>query len=222
MKTFNVVKKLGLGLALTGLFAWQARAEIEYSEYSTVANPPLADVHASPSGNLLGNVFDTSSSLHVTGLGAYSFRDRTFGTTGVSVGLYELINTTWTRLAQASFTGVQTLRGNYAYHAVDLTLAGGGTYAIVASGYGTATCPYITGDTTFNAVGGTTPAGYGLTLAGSSLPTSFSSPTLNGYTYGAGTIFAAVPEAADFALAAVALLGLVYVGRLYSQKLKLA
>ena len=221
MKTFNVVKKLGLGLALTGLFAWQAGAQIQYSEYSTVANPALGNVHTSPSGNLLGNVFETTGSLQVTGLGAYSFRDRTFGATGVTVGLYELVNTTWTRLAQTSFTGVQTLQNNYAEHAVNLILAAGGTYAVVASGYGTGTDPYTTGVTTFNAVGGTISAG-GLTLAGWSLPTSFSGRTLNSNTYGAGTIYAAVPEAADFALAAVALLGLVYVGRLYSQKLKLA
>jgi len=39
--------------------------------------------------------------------------------------------------------------------------------------------------------------------------------------YGAGT-FAPVPEAAGFALAGVGLLGLVYVGRCYRQKLQLA
>jgi hypothetical protein len=141
----------------------------------------------------------------------------------VNVGLYQEIGSVWTELASATFTGLfsgYSTRDTYAYQPVNLTLAAGGIYAIVASGYGTAANPYITGHTTFNALDGTVSAG-GLTKVGASLPGTFSSPTFDGNMYGAGT-FAVVPEATDFALAAVALLGLVYVGRLYSQKLKLA
>jgi hypothetical protein len=236
MKTFDAMKKLGLGLALTGLCVWQAGATVQYyvGEYSTPQYPAAGDIHSSPSGYLLGNIFSTTSLLPITALGAYTFGNfasvNGFGT-GVTVGLYQLEGLTWTELVSATFTGKNyTFQNSYAYQPVNLTLAAEETYAIVAAGYGGGTPVhlYTTGDTTFNGIYGTTQGGVfgnGVTLSGSSLPSSFNvgdaGVSYNGYTYGAGT-FAAVPEAADFALAAVALLGLVYVGRLYSQKLKLA
>ena len=223
MKTCNAVKKMGLGLELTGLFAWQAGATIQYNGvYSTSGGTPVT----SPNNTLLGNLFGTGATpVTITALGAY---DPSSGFAGpVTVAIYQLSGYTWTRLGQvATFTssGSYTVQNNYAYQNVDagLVLAAGGNYAVIASGYGPSA--FEVNNTTFNNLGvGLNTLGFGLAMGGSSLPTTFAfNPVnINLNTYAAGT-FAAVPEAADFALVAVVLLGLVYVGRSYSQKLKIA
>jgi len=249
MKTFNVMKKLALGVALTGLFVWQAGAIVAYNYPST-----LAAAQPDPGPYSLGDVFAVTTPISVTALGAFDPSGASFGPVGVEVAIYNITTgvvggTLVTPVV--SFSGTQSLlpSTSTAMTAINPVTLGPGIYMVVANNYGAAGAlqdynPAWENGTYPGSPSHTGPNGasandaYGVIFVpgggyfqsssalGSTLGGSWTFDNyyaLSAPRYGAGNFdFTAVPEAASFALAAVALLGLVYVGRAYSQKLKLA
>ena len=248
MKTFNSVKKLGLGLALTGLCAWQAGATLDYTAIDSTAT---SSTHVIGTGSTtISQEFTVSAganNLSVGQLGAYDNGLAAWGA-NVTVSIYSGYGT----LAQTLIAGVtfnsstpgSQLAGDTtsAFRFLNpttgagATLVNGDTYALVVTGLGTAANKYYDsgsgfGNTTVTRITGAGDVNGDLTWAGSTkVGNSTISPTGANYSdhfkYGFGSFtfseFAAVPEASGFAVAAVALLGLVYVGRSYSRKLKVA
>lgn len=243
MKTLASVKKLALGLALGGLFAWQAGATVAYNNPTTVN---VGNIQT-PSAWVLGNEFNVNSTISVTAVGAFDYQANGFGGSDVQVAIYQLSDGIWNQVAGTfhDFTGTAGSQSYYVGSSAFNTLStpvdlGVGTYAVVAANIGTsvnpdwnwnlgAGGPGTTFQNTTTAISMTSP-NFAFYQSGTSL-----GPTLSGVSYGAwgapnptfgaGTFdfnFTPVPEAAGFALAGVALLGLVYVGRAYSQKLKVA
>jgi hypothetical protein len=252
MKTLTSVKKLALGLALGGLFAWQAGATLAYN-FPTV----LSGAQPDNGPFSLGNVFTVSAPIEVTALGAFDPGGASFGAVGVDVAIYS-ITLSGTSLTGGSlvtpvvtFSGTQTLLPGTSTAMTGITpvTLAAGTYMVVANNYGAAgalqdynpawangTYPGNPSHTGVN--GASANDAFGVTFlpgAGYNQNSGTLTPSLSGSwsyddffagsapRYAAGNFdFTPVPEAAGFALAAVALLGLVYVGRAYSQKLKLA
>jgi hypothetical protein len=226
MKTLNAVKKLALGVALGGLFALQASATIEY--YTTsggTANTPGASVVA--------NQFYATQPITINEVGAYLGNNTSFGSAGVQVAIYEEVGNVWDIVAatEHTFTGTPaagSMTGDYSWYWTGPVSLLTGTYAVVAANYGTAANPYYTG-TTLPYSG---PLGFGVISefsfgvlgSSSTLPSSFPAGGVNyisGNPVGAGN-FEYVPEAGGFAMAGIGLLGLVYVGRGFLPKRKLA
>jgi len=229
MTTCNVVKKLALGVALSGLFAWQAGATIAY-------NFPGNLQGSQPDGTYtLGNEFQVTTPITVTALGAFDPNRAAFNS-AVDVAIYSitLSGTSISSISLATpvaiFSGSQSVfDGSTAIQAIAPVTLGVGTYMVVANNYGIAgafqdynqywqqppgasqVSPNTIPGVTFTSVGyWNTGSGWNYDPVGNSTP-----------RYGAGN-FVVVPEAGGFALAGVALLGLVYVGRCYRQKLQLA
>jgi hypothetical protein len=212
MKTLNTAKKLGLGLALTAVLAFQAGATGSWVAYTS----PSGGSSTLSGYNLLVNEVLLSSSTLINELGAYDASG--FGGNSVSVAVYNLA-TGAIITPVATFTGSPTTVGNYAYQSIAPQTLAGGLYAVVASGYNTVD---------FNSAATLNLGLQAGTIQGNGTvgsPMNFFAFTQLDTIAGAGTFgynFVPAPEVSEFALAAVALLGLVYVGRLYSQKLKLA
>jgi hypothetical protein len=212
----NVIKKLALGVAVSGLCAWQAGAVGGWVAYSS-----LDYAHGNVDNPVIGNEFTVSASgpLTINELGAYDEYSTGFGADIVKVAIYNAAGAIVSPIA--SFTGNPTRVGLYTYQGISpITLAAGQTYYVAATGYGAADVNFY--NTTINSTKGLTEVEsfYGNGSLGSTLAIgglSEFTPT----ALGAGT-FGLVPEATDFALAGVALLGLVYFGRRYAQNLKLA
>jgi hypothetical protein len=244
MKTLISVKKLALGLALGGLFAWQAGATVAYT------TPPGLPGTQQDGPYTLADVFTPSSSIVVDALGAFTANGNFSGT--VDVAIYA-VTSLGGSVSGSLISPVAAFNGSYTPGTVfqsiaPVTLAANSTYMVVANNYGgvngaaenynpawdpanggiypsnpvhTGSNPLITANgLTFSQIGyysGSGALGSTLNLNGDTFWTA------GGPHYGAGNFdFTPVPEAAGFALAGVALLGLVYAGRVYSQKLKLA
>jgi len=230
------VKKLALGLAVGGLLVWQAGATIAYDAPSTtLGNQGFHGGNDGPWN--LGEQFTVNSAVTVTELGAFDSGLNGWGTETITVAIYNSANAIVG--SSVAFSGISgpsegTLAPGSAYRfqaVAPISLAAGQTYTIVASGLGSLqnydwNAYYNGGNTVI-----TTDTGGGLLSFNNSYYSSYSgTPALPGNldpngpaAYGAGSFnFTPVPEAAGFALAGVAMLGLVYAGRAYSQKLKLA
>jgi hypothetical protein len=220
MKTYSVIKKMVLGVALSASLVWQAGATGNWVAYS-VSGGTLQNV---PSGNLVDNFFVVFSPIQINLLGVYD--PSGFGGNTVKVGIYADLHSIGTLVTPvATFTGSPTTVGGYAYQSIPTMTLGAGTYWVVASGYNIS--PYNLGGATYIAPSsfGTGPSAYGLGTVTGPVGSTISLASLtqiSNTAVGAGTFGFAVPEAGSFALAGVALLGLIYVGRSYSQKLKLA
>src|ERR1017187_6727420 len=65
MKTNNILKKIGLGLAISALAACQASAIVAYDNTSVVANQATGGPYA------LGNDFVVNSAISVYAIGAF-------------------------------------------------------------------------------------------------------------------------------------------------------
>jgi hypothetical protein len=236
MKIFNVAKKLGLGLALGGLFAWQAGATIAYND--AALNTPTSTLGNQSTGPFaLGQEFTVNSALTVGYLGAFDSGMNGWGSDTITVAMYN-ITAGNTLVESANFFGTGASEGtlgansSFRFQSVTpFTLSAGSTYMIVANGLGSSQNPdynsaFTPGNNsliTLNTFGGALSYGgnyYNINPSG--FPSTLDiNPVPGPGRYGAGT-FAPVPEAASFALAGIALLGLVYAGRAYSQRLKLA
>lgn len=243
METSNLVKKLALVLAISGAFVWQAEAIIAFDTGSTSAGNQTGGSYD------LGMVFTVGASpIDVTALGAFDPTKASLGSgsSAITVAIYAWTGTgtSGSALVDATFGGAASgysFIGNSAMQDVTSTILDAGTYLIVADNYGN----LGSGGTlsAFNAnqphVGITAPsidsgnAGYVTFSSGGERHnngTLGGAITGNWSLIGSGVNYAAgnfeynlvpVPEAAGFTLAGVALLGLVYAGRCYSQKQKL-
>jgi len=212
MKTLNSVKNLALGLAVGGLFVWQAGATGSWVAYTS---PSGGSSTLSGYSDLANEILLPSSTL-INELGAYDTSG--FGANTVKVAIYNEV--TGALVSQvASFTGSPTAVGNYAYQGITPITLGPGIYAVVASGYSSVD---------YNAVATLNVGLQAGTIQGNG---AVGSANLNfpGFAQldtiaGAGTFgyLAPVPEAAGFTMAGVVLLGVVFFGRSYARKMKIA
>jgi hypothetical protein len=242
MKTLNSVKKLALCAALGGLSVWQASATVVYDQ-------PVGLLGNDQSGNSqyyeVGNEFQVNTPGIVSAIGMFNPILAGFGSATISVAIFQDVGGTWTIVPNTLtyFTGTPagTFSGASLMQSIAPVTLDAGIYAIVAGGGGTVANGYWNYSQpgpgalsqTFNTVGGAlsqiNQAQWA--FSGSADPTLTQWPIEGGggangvfmSPYGAGNMdFTPVPEAAGFALAGVAMLGLVYAGRAYSQKLKVA
>jgi len=237
MTTCNAMKKLALGVALSGLFAWQASAIIQYNQ-AALNTPTTTPGNQVLTAMDLGQAFTVNSPITVGYLGAFDAGQNGWAGATITVAIYNFTTDQIVGSAAQFFgTGANegTLGANSSFRFLSVnpfTLAVGQTYEIVASGLGTAANPDYNSSTspghvslmTLNTFGGAVTYGgnYYNYPGNGTMPTHLDvDPVPGPGRYGAGT-FVPVPEAAGFALAGVGLLGLVYVGRCYRQKLQLA
>jgi hypothetical protein len=240
MKTGNQLKTLALALALSGLCAWQAGAIVAYTTPSGLAGTQQGGSYT------LADVFTTSSAISVDALGAFS-PNGTFGGT-VDVAIYA-VTSLGGSVSGSLISPVVAFNGTYApgtafQSIAPVVLNGNSTYMVVANNYGVGGGA-VNYNPAWDPANGPNPAhtgvnplvaASGLTFSlngyfGGNVPLGSTLSGLNqddywtsgGPHYGAGNFdFVPVPEAASFAIAGVALLGLVYVGRVYAQRTKLA
>ena len=235
MKTNNILKKIGLGLAISALAACQASAIVSYNAFDTPNTTLGNQVWNNGTGGNLAQEFTPNQNILVTALGAFDSGLDGFGAANITVAIYNSVGTT---LASQTFTGTTTGTAGTLGNAADgnssayrflsvspITLYAGQTYAIVASGLGSTLNPdYNSGGgatlITANTGGGLLSFGndYYSTLGGPVYPNG--GMALGGSQaglYGAGTFnftsLTPVPEVDTFAIAAVSMLGLVFIGR---------
>jgi len=212
MKTLNSVKKLALGLAVGGMFVWQAGATGSWVAYTS---PSGGSSTLSGYSDLANEVILSSSTL-INELGVYD----TSGFSGNTIKVAIYNEATGVLLSQvASFTGSPATVGNYAYDSITPITLGPGIYAVVASGY--------------NSVDYNSAAALNIGLQAGTIQgnSTVGSANINFGNFaqldtiaGAGTFgyLAPVPEAAGFTMAGVVLLGVVFFGRSYARKMKIA
>lgn len=247
MKTFNMAKKLGLGLAMTGLVAWQAGATLDYTAInnnngSTTLSPVVG---SGSSGITIWKAFTVDTAGENLSLGKLGAFDNGLAAWGGNVvvsidnvlGNGSLGSTVATVTFNSSTPGSQIGTSAFKFltptTGVGATLVNGDIYALVVSGLGTSankyynsgSSPGISQITASGNIAGDLDWSHSTTVDGVSHSGTFNSS--NGdFEYGFGSFtfseLTPVPEASGFAVAAVALLGLVYVGRSYSRKLKVA
>jgi len=193
MKTYNALKKLTLGVTLIGLVAWQASATVTYNFTYSGGTGTAGSVTAS--GWLSGNV-NGNGSVTVTS-GSYT------GTAGI-IGTFSLVSNPNAPTASLSPGGIvyddilfpNSDSPSHTYLDADGILFASGSHEVGI----------------YNNSGGS----YGIA---ESFGSGFTNPNSGG-TFTLSLV--PVPEASTFAVAGVALLGLVYVGRCYARKLKVA
>jgi hypothetical protein len=236
MKKHDILKKIGLGLAISALAAYQASAIVAYNTPTGVTAAGLQ----TDGPYILGNEFNVNSAISVTAIGAFNYSGTGFSSP-VQVAIYRLITGTWTQVGgtAATFSGSYSpssyVGGNVFTTLGSSVTLGLGTYAIVAANYGTVANPDWNSSLDpgaaanqrpiFQNGGGAISMPSGLETAfyssGSSLGGSLSGLTTGNWgspnpAFGAGTFqfnLTAVPEADTFAIAAVSMLGLVFIGR---------
>jgi hypothetical protein len=240
MKTNNILKKIGLGLAIASALVFHASAIVAYDSPTTV-NP--VNIQSSGGPFILGNEFNVNSAISVTAIGAFNYLGGGFlSASPVQVAIYQLTGSTWSQVAgtAVTFNGPASSYSYVGYNAFSslgssVTL-GNGTYAIVAANYGTVANPDWNRNqnlgtpanqgTTFQNGGGaiSMPGGSetGFYSSGSTLAGTLAGLTFGNWgsplpTFGAGTFdftsLTPVPEVDTFAIAAVSMLGLVFIGR---------
>lgn len=223
MKTYSVIKKLGLA-AVAGLFlALNASATVNYV-FDPNGVDDLTSALVPSKATTFTQVFTVTpdDAVNISALGVYGFEI----INNVTVAIYDstaLGVISGSALDTATFVHAQQVSSDYTYSSTSLHLTAG-TYAIVTSytgGFGTS--GYYAGSSgDITAWAG----GDGVTLGNLYRKSGSGSPSLQDDTaLGSGSMafsLTAVPEVSLFGVAGVALLGLVYVGRAYSQKLKMA
>jgi hypothetical protein len=227
-------------IALSCLVSWQANAVIAYSTPTTLNSGNLQ----SGGPFILGNMFSVNSPINVTAIGAYDRSQNGFSGLGVQVAIYSLSGSTWSLVSGTlqSFLGSQpggSYVGDSSFKSITPVSLALGTYAIVAANYGTSgnqnwnanlgvgNTPRVEFQNTSTAISMTGPnsAFYG---SGATLPGTLSGLTSGSRgtpypSFGAGNFdFTPVPEASEFAVIGVGVLGLLYLGRAYLLRFRLA
>ena len=226
MNVFNAMKKLAFGVALIGLFAWNASAIVAYN------TPTTTPGNQSDGPYSFGMAFLVNSAITVSSLGLFDA-----GQDGISgsvlVGIYNAGSQTLVG-SGVTFSGTSDplLSGSaYRFQSVGPFQLGAGIYEIVAYSLGgTANPAYNAGAGAGSSLITTDSGGGVLTFLGNfhNAPGSFPSDgTFDGTDpdgqYGAGSFqytvgITPVPEVAVYGSVSAALLGLIYVGRFRSAK----
>ncbi len=230
MKANTFVAKLALTAAVCSILATPAMAVIAYQ------NPTGTYGNVTGTGRYnVGMDFTVgATAINVTSLGAFDNGQNGLAA-DIEVAIYRVSDQTMMANAYFSAGTGDTLIGGSRFQdllgPVELT---SGTYRIVAGGYGGSTSGLerlfsegIANTTTIvtDTAGGAITLGgnYASTwnpLVGIAFPTGAGPATVPGFA--AGTFdFTPVPEASQFAMAGVGLLGLVYVGRCFVQRRKI-
>ena len=247
MKTLNSVKKLALGLVVGGLFAWQAEATLAYDYSPSLPGNQIYDgwlgmtftVNSTISVTSLG-AFDAGSD----GFGSATPQVAIYSIPVVGGNLDVPNGSLVSPIASFSGTSQSLISGtSVRSESISPLTLNAGVYMVVATGltehYNAGGNPTLV---TMNTGGGLITYGWSAGAPnwfgnfandnGGPLPGTLGNNGIFGDywggggpigRYGAGTFeFTPVPEAAGFTMAGIALLGLVYVGRVYSQRLKIA
>jgi hypothetical protein len=234
------VRKTNIVILITAAVAWvaiQARATIAYDNVAYNYPGSLA-----PNGQngpyTIGNTFTVNSAIDVDELGIYEPADRSFNGS-ISVAIYainvvdEQLQGSTLAVAPVSFSGASSgtqVAGTSTYmKTVGTVLLNPGTYMVVANNYGNSgALPYYdsglapSGQITGNTGGGALTFGASYREAGvdplggsldSPLSWGFYDMTIPRMAAGNFGFFTVVPEASVFGGVAIAMLGLVYVGR---------
>ncbi|MGA2852506.1 MAG: hypothetical protein ABSE90_00030 [Verrucomicrobiota bacterium] len=218
MKT-NVIKKLALAAVVSSFVALNASAVVNYA-FDPNNTDALGGAYVPAVPTTFAQVFTVANNdtINISALGVYAYEL----INNVTVSIYDSTIagvTSGGALDTATFGSTSQLNGYY-FKSTSLNL-GSGIYAIVTSYTGGVnTSGYYTGSSgDITAWAG----GDGVTL-GNLYKVGNIHPQ-DDTAYGSGNMkfsLVPVPETGGFAVAAVALLGLVYVGRSYSRKLKVA
>ncbi len=229
MKTNNILKTVGLGLAISAFAACQAGAISSFQAYNTpsttLGNQGAGGGFTYTGPYTVGMEFTANSVVTVNELGAFDSGGAAWAAP-VDVAIYNVATKTIVgESAVFSSATPGTLASGSAYRFLSVApfqLIAGDTYMIVAAGLGTHANPE------YNAAGGATAItmnndGGALTFlnanyytAGTTLafPTSPDTGPIGRYGAGSfGFALTAVPEAQTFAIAGVSMLGLVFIGR---------
>jgi hypothetical protein len=205
----NASKLLKLGLAIIACFALAIPAQAIIA-YGTPATVPPGWTTAGDANLGLEFTVNSGPGIMLTEMGAFDLGGDGFGGT-VQVAIYDTSSQNQVPGTLASFSGTsQTLVGLQRWNDIADVYLAPGTYMVVAH-YSTSDRFEDKGQTTFGGSPYLTEGSYWGDLSATSLayPTTGQS-----FRYGAGTFdFSPVPEAAHFAMAAVGVLGLVYIGR---------
>lgn len=238
MKKIGFAKALTLASSLSLLLVFKCGAIIAYNNPTTLTGNQTSGPYD------LGMVFQVNSTIEVTALGAFDSGLNGFVGTPTTVAIYS-VNSSWmtgttggngTRMGEVTFNaaaGSYTYSGSTALQNTtpfDLTA---GTYMIVANNYGagtgansgynskvdvSSTPPTYGAGTSPYLTFGTGGFRHGTGTLGDPLPsgtwTFVNGPGSPNYAAG-DFVFTPVPEAASFAVAGVAMLGLVYSGRFW-------
>lgn len=224
MKPFKTIKNLFVAAAMASALTWEASAIIAYQNAAgNYGNQPGGPY-------VLGLQFTVGAApLNVVQLGAFD-NNQDGWTTPVTVAIYDFnlqsivgSSVTFSGTSGASLGTLGSDGGSRFLPVTPFTLTAGGVYMVVAAGYGGS------GELNYNAQGLSNPyltqdpaiiVGNNYYAGGSSLAFPASLDGTPYPRYGAGTFEFAVPEASQFAMAGIGLLGLVYIGRAYVLRTK--
>ena len=232
MKPFNTIKNILAVAAMVSALTWQASAVIVYTSTTTAGNQGANGPWA------LGLDFTVNTGGYVTRIGAFDSGSDGFGSATIPVAIYNLGNSTIVPGTSVSFTGMAGTPdgGAYRFLSIGSVYLAPGSYSIVAANYG------VGGEQNYNAYVGSglnwpdggfvnpigfNTAGGALTMGPGRFASGFSTLTLPAGQgdffqplFGSASFDFAVPEASQFAMAGIGLLGLVYIGRAYVLRTK--
>ena len=228
MKTWNLVKIGGVALAAVVLGTAGADAIIAFdTPNTTVGN------QASGGPYNLGEQFTVNSPVTITSLGAYDSGQNGWGAATITVAIYQIVGGVGggndpivgsTAAFNTSNPGSIASGSSYAFQSVTPFNLAAGSYMIVANGLGTSANPSFNAGFNGNVTTVAVNTGGGLLsypgsgnfwsagAGGLSLPTTLDAVPIARYAAGSFE-FTPVPEVATFGVAAVGLLGLVYLVR---------
>jgi hypothetical protein len=222
MKAWNSVRMIGAVAVAGWLSAWQVNGIIAFDNTAVVQNQSSTGPYA------LGMDFTVNFPILVDAIGAFHSGSGDFLST-IPVAIYNVASQQQVGGTMVTFNGSPSgysySTANSVFQSITPVTLLPGTYSIVAAGYGASggepyywTMANQTPTPVFHDGGGLiTMAPQGGRWLGGQWNLNFPTGSTAGYdapNYAAGTFdFTPVPEVAGFAMAAVGLLGLVYIGR---------
>lgn len=234
MKPFNAVKNIFVAAAIACALTWQASGTIVYDNPSGLGTGQGGGPWA------LGLDFTVNTAGYVTAMGAYDDNGDGFSGT-VPVAIYYVsgfgaLDGTIVGGTVVNFSGSSdTLIGGSRFQSITPVLLTPGVYSVVGANFGTGNTFHnaVTGPaySTFDSVGGALTIGSWRDGGPGNSTLVFPISDIGGVggnafgtnpRWTAATFDFAVPEASQFAMAGIGLLGLIYISRAYVLRNKLA